>query len=108
MNFSAVDESLVILNVPPALEETLVDWLLAREEGGGFTSFPAEGHSTRHQGLSIAEQVSGRQARRQFQIQMETQAVDGFLDALQSLLGQAGIHFWVMPIMKSGRFGPGN
>lgn len=105
MTFIEASESLVILNVPPSLEEALVDWLLARE-GGGFTSFPAQGHSTRHDHLSVAEQVSGRQARSQFQVQMATSAVDGFLGALQQALGRAGIHYWVMPILRSGRFGP--
>jgi hypothetical protein len=98
------NEALLILNAPPDLEEALVDWLLARKHGTGFTSFPAQGHSTRHDNLSIAEQVSGRQRRQQFQIQMASDEVDEFLDALQASLGGAGIHYWVQPILRSGRF----
>ncbi len=95
-------ESLVILNAPPGIEEALVDWLLARKGGAGFTSSPVQGHSTRHDHLSIAEQVSGRQRRQQFQVQMPSAAVDEFLDGLRSSLGAAGIHFWVLPISRSG------
>ncbi len=105
MTFAGASESLVILNVSPELEESLVDWLLAREDGGGFTSFAAQGHSTRHDNLSVAEQVSGRQWRQQFQVQMESASVDEFLDALQASLGSGGIHYWVLPIFRSGRFG---
>ena len=97
-------EALVILNVPPAIEESLIDWLLAHKRRMGFTSFPAQGHSTRHDNLSVAEQVSGRQRRQQFQIQMACEDVDEFLAALQDSLGAAGIHYWVVPIARSGRF----
>jgi hypothetical protein len=106
MTFDETSESLVILNAPPSLEEALVDWLLAHGRGTGFTSFPAEGHSTRHDNLSTAEQVSGRQRRQQFQVQMASAAVDEFLNALQASLGGAGIHYWVLPVSRSGRFGP--
>jgi hypothetical protein len=105
MTFVEASESLVILNVSPDLEESLVDWLLARKGGGGFTSFAAQGHSTRHDHLSVAEQVSGRQRRQQFQIQMATVAVEEFLDDLQKSYGGAAIHYWVLPIMRSGRVG---
>ena len=105
MTFVEANESLVILNLAPALEESLIDWLLAREGGGGFTSLAAQGHSTRHDHLSVAEQVSGRQSRQQFQIQMPTAAVEAFLEEIQAAFGGAAIHFWVLPIMQSGRFG---
>lgn len=103
MSLDASSESLLILNAPPSLEEALVDWLLAHKHGTGFTSFPAQGHSTRHDNLSIAEQVSGRQRRQQFQVQMASASVDEFLDALETSLGGAGIHYWVLPISRSGR-----
>ncbi len=105
MSLDEYAESLVILNAPPSLEEALVDWLLAHKHGTGFTSFPAHGHSTRHDNLSIAEQVSGRQRRQQIQVQMASAAVDEFLNDLQASLGGAGIHYWVLPISRSGRFG---
>jgi hypothetical protein len=99
-------EALVVLNVPPSLEEPLVDWLLAREDGAGFTSFPVFGHSTRHDHLSAAEQVSGRQRRQQFQVQMAAVAVEQFLDDVRASLGGAGIHYWVIPVIGGGHLGP--
>lgn len=97
-----VAELLVVLNVPPNLEGPVVDWLLAREESTGFTSFPVFGHSTRHDDLSPAEQVSGRQRRQQFQVQIRQDSVDSFLQDARNDLGSAGIHFWVLPLIAGG------
>jgi len=103
MNTMDFEEFLVVLNVPPSLEERVVDWLLAREEGMGFTSFAVSGHSTRHDDLSPAEQVSGRQRRHQFQVQVRQDAVDSFLQDAREDLGSAGVHFWVLPLFAGGQ-----
>jgi hypothetical protein len=97
------DELLVILNVAPDMEEPVVDWLLAREDGAGFTSFPVFGHSTCHDDLSPAEQVSGRQRRQQFQIQIRQDVVELFLSDASRDLGSAGVHFWVLPLFAGGQ-----
>jgi hypothetical protein len=49
--------------------------------------------------------VSGRQRRQQFQVQMLSSTVDEFLAALQASLGGGGIHYWVLPISRSGHLG---
>jgi hypothetical protein len=98
-------EALVVLNVPPELEEAVVDWLLERVGGAGFTSFEVSGHSTSHQGLSVAEQVSGRQRRQQFQVQIDADVVQGFLSDARDSLGAAGIRYWVLPVLQAGRLG---
>ena len=86
-------EALVVLNVPPELEETVVDWLLKRVGGVGFTSFAVSGHSTSHDDLSAAEQVSGRQRRQQF------------LSDARDTLGGTDIRYWVLPVTQTGRLG---
>ncbi len=103
MNRIISEEVLVVLNVPPGLEETVVDWLLAREESAGFTSFPVYGHSTSHEDLSPAEQVSGRQRRHQFQVQIRHDAIESFLQDARSNFGSAGAHFWVLPLLAGGQ-----
>ena len=103
MNSLPCNEALIVLNAPPNLEEPVVDWLLAREESTGFTSFPVFGHSTRHDDLDSAEQVTGRQRRQQFQIQIRADAVNAFLDDARLSFGAAGIHYWVLPIAAGGR-----
>jgi hypothetical protein len=104
MTDARAEEVLVVLNVPPSLEEAVVDWLLARKESTGFTSFPVSGHSTRHEGLSLAEQVSGRQARQQFQVQIAATAVGQFLEEARHAFGAAGIHYWALPLLAGGSF----
>ena len=102
MTESNFKESLVTLNVPPNLEEPVVDWLLAREDSTGFTSFPVYGHSTSHAGLSQAEQVSGRQRRQQFQIQIRTDDVAVFVENIRLSFAAAGIRYWVLPLAQGG------
>jgi hypothetical protein len=99
------DEALVVLNVPPQLEEAVVDWLLERVGGAGFTSYKVSGHTTRHEDLSTAEQVSGRQQRQLFQVQIGADVVQGFLSDASDTLGTADIHYWVLPVMQTGRLG---
>ena len=101
------DEALIVLNAPPDLEEPVIDWLLARENSTGFTSFPVFGHSTSHEDLGPAEQVSGRQRRQQFQIQISAGDVDAFLEDARQSFGTAGLHFWVLPLAGGGQLKPG-
>lgn len=77
-------QALVVITIIPNLEEPLIDWLLAREQPTGFTSMPVFGHGSRHDYLSTAEQVSGRQRRVQFQIEMALDLVDPFLQSLRA------------------------
>ena len=94
---------LVVLNVPPTLEETVIDWLLGRDDSTGFTSIPVFGHSTRHEDLSLAEQVTGREERQQFQVQIAAGNVAAFMDDASRSLGAAGVHFWAIPLIAGGR-----
>jgi hypothetical protein len=96
------NEALIVLNSPPDIEETVIDWLLGRSDSTGFTSFPVFGHSTRHSGLSAVEQVTGRQRRQQFQVQISADRVDAFLEDCRDSFGAAGIHFWVVPLVAGG------
>ena len=98
---------LVVLNAPSSLEEPLIDWLLGHDGGLGFTSFPVFGHSSGHDGLSAAEQVSGRIRRRQFQVQMAGAVVDEFLAGLEASMAGADIRYWVLPILggRTGQLG---
>ncbi len=99
------DEALVVLTVSPSLEETVIDWLLSRPGGGGFTSMPVSGHSASHEGLSNIEQVTGRRHRVQFQIQMDTASVAPFMANARAAFGGTDTHYWVVPVFSAGRLG---
>ena len=66
-------EYLVTLNIPPSLEEMMVDNLLMLEAEHGFRSFPVNAHHHDNKGLSLAEQVTGRQKRIRFQMYVPVQ-----------------------------------
>ena len=93
---------LVSMSAPPSLEEILVDWLLDFNRERGFSSFPINGHSSRSEGLSIAEQVTGRQKRILFQITIPRDGVDDFLEQLKNDFGETGLYYWVTGIVDSG------
>lgn len=92
----------VTLNVAPTLEERIVDWLLDRDAASGFTSYAAHGHGARHAGLSLAEQVSGRQRRVEFRIELPEAALDEFLAELTASFGGFDLYYFVSPVLRSG------
>lgn len=102
MRASLTEQVLLILNVPPGLEEPVVDWLLEQEHFAGFTSMSASGHSAQHEGLTTAEQVSGRQRRVQFQVHMASEHVSEFVAGASEAFGKADVHYWALPILECG------
>jgi hypothetical protein len=99
---TVASELLYVLSCPPALEERVVDWLLERGEAQGFTSSTAHGHSSDPAHLSVAEKVSGKQRRVQFQVQIAGADLESFTDALRLEFRGADLHYWVIPVALSG------
>lgn len=93
---------LITLTASPAMEESLVDWLLQFEHPAGFTSHRANGHSSRLEGLSLAEQVAGRKNQVHFQLHIPSEELPGFIEQLKQAFGGAGVHYWVVPLIESG------
>lgn len=95
-------EYLITLNAPPSLEEAIVDCLLTFESEHGFSSFPVYAHDHRNEGLSLAEQVSGRQKKLRFQMYVEEAVLSDLLARLRQEFSGAGIRYWVMPVVDNG------
>jgi hypothetical protein len=95
-------EYLVTLNIPPSLEEMMVDSLLMLEAEHGFTSFPVNAHHHINIGLSLAEQVTGRQKRIRFQMYVPVQELPAFLEQLRQDFSGSGIQYWVLPVIENG------
>jgi hypothetical protein len=95
-------EFLVTLNVPIGLEEAIVDCLLTFESEHGFSSFPVHAHDHRNEGLSLAEQVFGRQRRLRFQMYVEEAMLAALLGRLREEFSGSGIRYWVMPVIDHG------
>lgn len=93
---------LITLTISPALEETLVDWLLQFETRAGFTSFPVNGHSGRQESLTLAEQVAGRRKQVRFQMHLSSSELPQFITQLKQDFEGVGLHYWVSPVLESG------
>jgi len=95
-------EYLVTLNIPPSLEEMMVDSLLLLETEHGFSSFPVNAHHHENLGLSLAEQVTGRQRRIRFQMYVPVQKLPELLEQLRQEFSGSGIQYWVLPVIENG------
>jgi Protein of unknown function (DUF3240) len=95
-------EYLVTLNIPPSLEEMMVDILLMLETEHGFSSFPVSAHHHDNKGLSLSEQVTGRQKRIRFQMYVPVQKLPELLEQLRQEFSGSGIQYWVLPVIENG------
>lgn len=95
-------EYLVTLNIPPSLEEMMVDSLLLLETEHGFSSFPVSAHHHENLGLSLTEQVTGRQKRIRFQMYVPVQKLPELLEQLRQEFSGSGIQYWVLPVIENG------
>jgi hypothetical protein len=97
-------EYLITLNVPPVLEGMMVDNLLTLEFERGFSGFPVYAHHHENQGLSIAEQVTGRQKQIRFQMYVDGTNLALLLTNLRENFAGSNIQYWVIPVLESGMF----
>ena len=95
-------EYLVTLNIPPSLEEHMVDCVLMFEEDHGFSIFPVNAHHHLNKGLSLAEQVTGRQKRIRFQMYVPATELPALLEQLRQEFSGSGIQYWVLPVIENG------
>ena len=97
-------QGLLILIVPPTLEEMLVDVLLQQSEISGFTSSKVNGHGTVHGDgaakLSIVEQVTGRQQRVQFMMHANVTDLKSLVVSLKAKFRSTDIHYILLPILE--------
>ncbi len=97
------DYQLLTLIAPPSLEEPLVDWLLEFESEYGFSGFVVNGHSSRQEGLTLAEQVSGRKQHIRFDLHLPEVELLRLVERLKQDFAGAGLHYWVTPVLAHGR-----
>lgn len=98
----SAEEFLVILNVPPSLEDAMVDCLLTFEYDQGFSSFPINTHDHKNEGLSLAEQVTGQQRKIRFQMLVLQDDLPALIKKIKARFSSAGIHYWVVPVVENG------
>lgn len=102
MSKQEYQDYLLTINVPPSLEESLVDCLLTFESASGFSSFNVNAHDHKNESYSLAEQVTGRQNKIRFQMYVPEHDMQSLLTKLKENYSGAGIQYWVLPIVDSG------
>lgn len=98
---TAEEICILMLNIAPELEEDLVDYLLSIEQIVGFSSYTVYGHGQQH-GLSVAEQVSGRRKRSQYELIVNVSTIPLILSGLAEAEGR-DIVYWQQPVSNFGR-----
>lgn len=93
---------LLTLIAAPSLEDALVDWLLVQDEISGFSSSLIDGHGSRESGMSLMEQVTGRQKRIQFLIHTNVAVAEMLIQLLKTVFLGAQLHYFVSPIIMHG------
>jgi nitrogen regulatory protein PII len=90
---------------PRALEENLVDHLLAHPElATGFTTSNVEGHGAGAAFHSEREKVRGRSHRVQMQIVMSREDAEALVAHLKADLPNREVAYWMSPVLEFGRF----
>jgi hypothetical protein len=100
-------QGLLILIVPPNLEEMLVDFLLLQTAVAGFTSSKVNGHGTVNAmvngggsaELSMVEQVTGRQRRVQFMLHAAVDDLQHLVIALKTTFKSSDVHCMLLPML---------
>jgi hypothetical protein len=92
----------VTLGVAPALEERIVDWLLARPDVAEFTSGSVHAYGADSGALSVAEQVSGRQRRVELTVELPADGVETWLEEVAAVFGAKNVRYRVTPILLAG------
>jgi hypothetical protein len=93
---------LVTINAPLLLEENIVDCLLAIEGANDFSSLIVNAHTSNHEHLSLAEQVTGRQKQIRFQLYVSEKQLPTLVEQLKQQFSGSGIHYWVLPVLEGG------
>lgn len=102
------DKCLLVITVPPSLEDPLSDWLISQEQPVGFSSTSVNGHGEGHEGYTLAEQVRGSRRNIQFQIQTTQLRARQMLAGMERDFRRAELHYWIMPLLDGGRFRDGS
>lgn len=103
MTQDTAPQGLLILTVPPSLEEMLVDELLQQTAISGFTSSKVNGRGRAHGDgghLNIGEQVTGRRQRVQFMTHAAIADLQNLVSVLKVRFRSSDIHYILMPVLE--------
>ncbi len=94
---------LLIVNLPPELEESFIDWLLEQEHISSFISQEVRGHRETHEEYSQAEKVRGNKRLVQFQVVVTERFLKSIEQAIENEYGGTPIFYWAVPMVAQPR-----
>ncbi|MBY0454814.1 MAG: DUF3240 family protein [Burkholderiaceae bacterium] len=101
-----VPDCLLTLAAPSALEEELLDTLLAHPEiAPGFTVVHGQGIGTHVELSSAMERVQGRAGRVMVQVALAQSHLPALITTLKTTLPSPQVAYWVVPLLAFGRLG---
>lgn len=93
--------TMLVVNLPPQLEEDMVDYILSLDYVKEFTSYIVRGHGE-NEDMTVTEQVSGRRQRLQFELILDEQYVENLISGLLPNVGR-NITYWQQQIINFGQ-----
>ncbi len=92
----------LVLFVPGTLEDDVVDWLLARSEVRSFFSADIDAHGLDQRNMSIAEQVTGRQRMKRFEVDLHEDHVSHVVIGVRERFAKAALSYRVLVVGEQG------
>lgn len=93
------------LVLPHALEEQIIDFLLAHpREAGPFIAYAVDGHGAPQAMTEPKEEVRGRTRRVMIEVLTDLESARHLVAELKTLLPHAALSFWITRVLESGRF----
>jgi hypothetical protein len=95
------DELLVVI-VPEARADDVVDFLIGREALSGFTRSAVAGFSREHSRLSVREAVLGYREQARFEVLGSAPLLDALVRDMAGIAGRDRFRWWRLPLAGSG------
>jgi hypothetical protein len=100
-----MEQVLITLVAPQALEGQLLEALLEQSSIESFSSSPARGHGAQGPRMSVGEQVAGWRREVRVEVLVDQQRRQEVLQALRGCFRTRSIRYWVSPVLTEGDLG---
>jgi len=96
------DGELLVLIVPAARVDDVVDFLIGIERLAGFSRSRVAGFSREHSRLSVREAVLGYREQARFEVQADSELLDTVVRDLAGIAGRDRFRYWRLPLTATG------
>jgi len=96
------ERQLLTIIITPNIEDTVVDWLLARPEIERFNSYQVKSYNKEHSDYSPLERVTGWKRKIAIRVLFPTEIMPEVIQELKSVFANSGIYYRVTPFLDEG------